>query len=1066
MMEGIYRMFDSIWRLSLVGSYCILLVILARFLLKKAPKWCSYLLWGIVFVRLCCPVLPGTRISLIPERLLTVGTATTSAQLTAGNSAGSVDNEGVYNGILLGDNTVDVVLSGADNTENPISGSLEAAGNREGSAPALGQDGNVEGMNEIGDDGVGGIQAPGNVTNALDDGYPVDNRYNADGSLQTFRGLSIVWLLGMAGFMGYHAFSYLRMRNRIHRPDSGVRQVEPGICEIDGGHLSFVMGLVHPVIYLSSGLDPESRNVVLCHERVHLQRRDYLFKPAALLICCVHWFNPLVWLAFYLMNMDCEMSCDEKVVKLLGEESKKIYSYTLLEEASGGEWKRYRGGSICALLSFGEDHVKNRIRHVLDYRKPPFWMLVGAVAVLVILVVCLCSNPGGGTDAVNADNDTETGADATDMTGTSDETAEGDLTAGEVDYEAAKTEWLTVFEQGIHSREEFSGLFDVSALEDTRSFAGQDGIQYLGYDGVAARKLHQRILDGDAVAHETYKDPVKAAETLLNLQSGSGEMTELLYEAGRQYLFFQKDSTRPGEGSVANVHYIFADGSGIDIPMVFAEESSQIWMLSLGDIDSKGRHSYGPLDGENQVRIVYAEYGPQGVEEDPLAGAHPGDYTQVSQGSFRDQYATYQVSSYGIYVATGADAGLDCVVLGYIAPGYAASHWSCVYQDRRFFDTSDQCDYLDCYRDEIESVRLYYLASSDYQDGDLEIWIDTIREYDTSGQTGENGVTDWKLPSEAQDFDKASFRAEDGYWIFENSDGSEQLKLPILSVRPVWNGKTAAELTAEEIDAYAAAQRQEILTKVGVVYDVSERAAQETYALLDLDGDGTADRITLRSRMAQALNTPDHSPLDQYVFTVNTTSGEMRTAQNLGNSIYAFSPDGRQILLALTRKDEQGQYESFLFRYRNGELQEVGSFAQDIRKIWVQNGQITTGRNSDDIIFAEPNMTGTNTILDSRNSDGTPSGAYVETLQEKISADMVAGKLPFVVTSVIRENPLRLEVELTEMTDENIKIIRSYETNGSAITFAQSSGNAQELQHNNDSQSQIAPQISKEDEND
>ena len=1066
MMEGIYRMFDSIWRLSLVGSYCILLVILARFLLKKAPKWCSYLLWGIVFVRLCCPVLPGTRISLIPERLLTVGTATTSAQLTAGNSAGSVDNEGVYNGILLGDNTVDVVLSGADNTENPISGSLEAAGNREGSAPALGQDGNVEGMNEIGDDGVGGIQAPGNVTNALDDGYPVDNRYNADGSLQTFRGLSIVWLLGMAGFMGYHAFSYLRMRNRIHRPDSGVRQVEPGICEIDGGHLSFVMGLVHPVIYLSSGLDPESRNVVLCHERVHLQRRDYLFKPAALLICCVHWFNPLVWLAFYLMNMDCEMSCDEKVVKLLGEESKKIYSYTLLEEASGGEWKRYRGGSICALLSFGEDHVKNRIRHVLDYRKPPFWMLVGAVAVLVILVVCLCSNPGGGTDAVNADNDTETGADATDMTGTSDETAEGDLTAGEVDYEAAKTEWLTVFEQGIHSREEFSGLFDVSALEDTRSFAGQDGIQYLGYDGVAARKLHQRILDGDAVAHETYKDPVKAAETLLNLQSGSGEMTELLYEAGRQYLFFQKDSTRPGEGSVANVHYIFADGSGIDIPMVFAEESSQIWMLSLGDIDSKGRHSTGPLDGENQVRIVYAEYGPQGVEEDPLAGAHPGDYTQVSQGSFRDQYATYQVSSYGIYVATGADAGLDCVVLGYIAPGYAASHWSCVYQDRRFFDTSDQCDYLDCYRDEIESVRLYYLASSDYQDGDLEIWIDTIREYDTSGQTGENGVTDWKLPSEAQDFDKASFRAEDGYWIFENSDGSEQLKLPILSVRPVWNGKTAAELTAEEIDAYAAAQRQEILTKVGVVYDVSERAAQETYALLDLDGDGTADRITLRSRMAQALNTPDHSPLDQYVFTVNTTSGEMRTAQNLGNSIYAFSPDGRQILLALTRKDEQGQYESFLFRYRNGELQEVGSFAQDIRKIWVQNGQITTGRNSDDIIFAEPNMTGTNTILDSRNSDGTPSGAYVETLQEKISADMVAGKLPFVVTSAIRENPLRLEVELTEMTDENIKIIRSYETNGSAITFAQSSGNAQELQHNNDSQSQIAPQISKEDEND
>ena len=951
MVEGIYRLFDSIWRLSLVGSYCILLVILARFLLKKAPKWCSYLLWGIVFVRLCCPVLPGTRISLIPERLLTVGTATTSAQLTAGNSAGSVDNEGVYNGSHRGDNTVDAVLSGADNTGNLNAGTLEATGNREGSAPTLGQDGNVEGMNEIGDDGVGGIQAPGNVTNASDGGYPVDNRDNADDSLQTFRVLSIAWLLGMAGFMGYHAFSYLRMRNRIHRPDSGVRQVEPGICEIDGGHLSFVMGLVHPVIYLSSGLDPESRKVVLCHERVHLQRRDYLFKPAALVICCVHWFNPLVWLAFYLMNMDCEMSCDEKVVKLLGEESKKIYSYTLLEEASGGEWKRYRGGSICALLSFGEDHVKNRIRHVLDYRKPPFWMLVGAAAVLVILVVCLCSNPGGGTDAVNADNDTEAGTDATettDMAGASDETAEGNSTADEVDYETAKEEWMALFEQGIHSREEFGVLFDVTALDETHSFAGQDGIQYLGYNGAAARKLHQRILDGDAAAHETYKDPVKAAEALLNLQGGSGEMTELLYEAERQYLFFQKDSTRPGEGSVANVHYIFADGSDIDIPMVFAEESSQIWMLSLGDIDSKGRHSYGPLDGENQARIVYAEYGPR--DEDWATVAELSKkwvYVKVSPGSFADVAATYQVSSYGIYAATGDDAGLNCMVPGYIAPGCAAEGRSTVYQNVGNYYTSDSYRQEMAYLKQQDSVRLYYFAASDYQEGDLDIWIDTIREYDTSGQIGENGVTDWKLPSKAQDFSADMLTAEDGYWILSQSSGTAQMKLPLLSNQPVWNGKVAADLTTEEADAYAAAQRQDILTNVGVVFDLSERAVQETYALLDLDGDGTAEKLLLRSRMAQAVNEVDHSPLDQYIFAVNTMQGETRTAQNLGNSIYAFTPDGRQILLALMRRDEFGQCESFLFSYENGGLQEVGSFAQDIREIWVENGQIITNQPYD-----------------------------------------------------------------------------------------------------------------------
>ena len=947
MMEGIYRMFDSIWRLSLVGSYCILLVILARFLLKKAPKWCSYLLWGIVFVRLCCPVLPGTRISLIPERLLTVGTQTRPAQVADMQLTDGRDNSG-----LAGDVAGSIEAAAEQNGSggNVVGGgTVDTVGTTVG-VPNSGYNYNAEHLQH--DNVNASVGMTGNSAGSVDvvDGQNPDSTVDTGISSRPLwlRGLALLWLLGMAGFLAFHVFSYLRMRNRIRRPDSGVRQVEPGICEIDGGHLSFVMGLVHPVIYLSSGLDPESRNVVLCHERVHLQRRDYLFKPAALLICCVHWFNPLVWLAFYLMNMDCEMSCDEKVVKLLGEESKKIYSYTLLEEASGGEWKRYRGGSICALLSFGEDHVKNRIRHVLDYRKPPFWMLVGAVAVLVILVVCLCSNPGGGTDAVNADNDTETGADATDMTGTSDETAEGDLTAGEVDYEAAKTEWLTVFEQGIHSREEFSGLFDVSALEDTRSFAGQDGIQYLGYDGVAARKLHQRILDGDAVAHETYKDPVKAAETLLNLQSGSGEMTELLYEAGRQYLFFQKDSTRPGEGSVANVHYIFADGSGIDIPMVFAEESSQIWMLSLGDIDSKGRHSTGPLDGENQARVVYAEYGPRDENWATVAElSKKWVYVKVSPGSFADVAATYQVSSYGIYAATGDDAGLNCMVPGYIAPGCAAEGRSTVYQNVGNYYTSDNYRQEMAYLKQQDSVRLYYFAASDYQDGDLEIWIDTIREYDTSGQTGENGVTDWKLPSEAQDFFADMLTAEDGYWILSQSSGTAQMKLPLLSNQPVWNGKVAADLTTEEADAYAAAQRRDIMTNVGVVFDLSERAAQETYALLDLDGDGTAEKLLLRSRMAQAVNEVDHSPLDQYIFAVNTMRGETRTAQNLGNSIYAFTPDGRQILLALMRRDEFGQCESFLFSYENGELQEVGSFAQDIREIWVENGQIITNQPYD-----------------------------------------------------------------------------------------------------------------------
>ena len=87
MGENIYRIFDGVWNLSLVGGYCVLLVILARLLLQKAPKWCSYLLWGIVFVRLCCPVLPKTGLSLIPERLLSVGTEMTAGQQAVGSGS-------------------------------------------------------------------------------------------------------------------------------------------------------------------------------------------------------------------------------------------------------------------------------------------------------------------------------------------------------------------------------------------------------------------------------------------------------------------------------------------------------------------------------------------------------------------------------------------------------------------------------------------------------------------------------------------------------------------------------------------------------------------------------------------------------------------------------------------------------------------------------------------------------------------------------------------------------------------------------------------------------------------
>ena len=803
MGENIYRIFDVVWKLSLVGGYCVLLVLLSRLLLKKAPKWCSYLLWGIVFVRLCCPVLPQTGISLIPERLLVVGTET-----MYGQSANGYGNNGVL---------PDVDPNGQSSWQQ--AGNLHAgtAGEISGAGLANGKNENVNDANAIGDesdanafgtDGADGSQAAGN---AVDGGCLADNRDNADGSLQItgaengssgaameesvtdtngtavantlyrpvgFRVIAMVWLFGMAGFMGYHAFSYLRMRNRLHRPDSGVRQVEPGICEIDGGHLSFVMGLVHPVIYLSSGLDPESRKVVLCHERVHLQRRDYLFKPAALVICCVHWFNPLVWLAFYLMNMDCEMSCDEKVVKLLGEESKKIYSYTLLEEVSGGEWKRYRGGSICALLSFGEDHVKNRIRHVLDYRKPPFWVMIGAAAVIVVLAVCLCSNPGGsGNGAGTADR-----ADTDDSAGAEMDVDSNAETSGNIAQFPDSIKTPEDFAKvTIHSREDFAAVFDVEAIEEKHSFAADQ----VAYDLLvrenntnAAYAIFKALAEEPASeTYRKYTDPVTAAVSLLHLGDGSGAVTETLYPAGRQYPYYREDSDRPGEGSVVNVHYTFADGSAVDIPMVMAEEMTQLWLLSFGDPGSAEDSGYGPLTGDICTRMVYGEY----ELRQPDRAVYWGwmDWYPVDAGSYSTYYPHVQISNYGIYTMSELWGTSGSVFRCIQAERIMATGWYDVTCERGAYDTSDA--YTQLQKDlpdvtEWSGGKVYYLTDPDEAHLMTDEWMPRVlREFDMSTHT----VTDTVLPVNLQLNSGTTLHVHDGYYDIYNSNPSISMRFAL-----------------------------------------------------------------------------------------------------------------------------------------------------------------------------------------------------------------------------------------------------------------------------------------------
>ena len=736
-----------------------------------------------------------------------------------------------------------------------------------------------------------------------------------------FRVLSMVWLAGMLGFLGYHAYSYLRMRNRIHRPDSGVIQAEPGICEIDGGHLSFVMGLIHPVIYLSSGLDPESRKVVLCHERVHLQRRDYLFKPAALVICCVHWFNPLVWLAFYLMNMDCEMSCDEKVVKLLGEESKKIYSYTLLEEASGGEWKRYRGGSICALLSFGEDHVKNRIRHVLDYRRPPFWVMIGAAAVLVILVVCLCSNPGGKVDMTDGSNPGTT-------TETADSGAETELEENGVGSVVTPEEFSGIT---IHNREEFGNIFSLKTIETQRTFQWDN----TAYDLVWAENngdyvygIFKALLDGStSQEYKKYTDPVTSAVALLHLGEGSGSVTETLYKAKQQFNF----SNTPGEGSVVNVRYTFAaDASFIDIPMVMAEETQRLWFLSFGDLSSSGDpdKTYGPLEGDICTRNVYAEYELSDVGQYPFP---EGSYIGEDNIGERQHI---QVSSYGIYLMDEQDNSFGCIHAERI-PAKVPADVTCVPIAYRTSESGVYNGYrADRGLTDNSDIKVYYLTDPDEAHLMTDEWMPRVlREFDMSTHT----ATDTVLPVDLQLNSDTTLHFHDGYYDIYNSN-------PSISMRFALSGADSQHI-----------ERADILAYPGVVFDVSERTETETSAQLDLDGDGVPEKISLHP----AEPVTGYS-FEEYKICVNLGLGQMNcydlrdavleidgqtieipdSTGNMSNSIFAFSPDGEQLLIALYDDGESADPLTRIYHYEDGKPVETDRLAQDLRKAWIQDGQM------------------------------------------------------------------------------------------------------------------------------
>lgn len=195
--------------------------------------------------------------------------------------------------------------------------------------------------------------------------------------------LSIVWVIGVVALLLYTAVSYWRLRHKV----SEAVILRDNIYQSENVASPFVLGVFGPRIYLPYNMDGQDLNHVVAHEQAHIRRKDHWWKPLGFLLLTLHWFNPLIWLAYVLLCRDIELACDEKVIKELGNEQRADYTQALVACSVN------RRMIAACPLAFGEVGVKERVRSVMNYKKPAFWIIILAVIACVGVAVCFLTNP-------------------------------------------------------------------------------------------------------------------------------------------------------------------------------------------------------------------------------------------------------------------------------------------------------------------------------------------------------------------------------------------------------------------------------------------------------------------------------------------------------------------------------------------------------------------------------------------------------------------------------------------------------------------------------------------------
>ena len=306
-----------------------------------------------------------------------------------------------------------------------------------------------------------------------------------------------VWLIGLAAMLLYALVSYLRLR-RCVRASIPLRE---NIYVCDEVPSPFILGIVHPRIYLPSALDEAQRGSVLSHERAHLARRDHWWKPLGYALLAVYWFNPLLWLAYTLLCRDIELACDERVLRGMDAGQVKDYSSALLACSVP------RRMLAACPLAFGEVGVGARVKNALRYKKPAFWVVAASVAVCVVVAVCFLTNPRTDTDAaglVGFHREQVTYADVTDESGAQPSSVQ--LTAEETDAVYALLDTL-----------QYKRLGAASAMQDCYA--------RLYFISAAGERCEVMLAE-----REMLVNPITGGKTarLYELRSGSAELRDYL----------------------------------------------------------------------------------------------------------------------------------------------------------------------------------------------------------------------------------------------------------------------------------------------------------------------------------------------------------------------------------------------------------------------------------------------------------------------------------------------------------------------------------------------------------